>query len=90
MAKFMQKPKYVEAFEYGSGDFPMWFNSLVGNLVTIFDDYIFTPKGKCGEPAGKIGNKIFKYGDIIVRHENGRIQIFNKFTFLKKYVFINE
>ncbi len=90
MSKYMAKPKFVDAFEYGSGEFPMWFNMLVGNLVKLFDDCVYTPEGKLHSPAGRIGRrKVFNYGDIIVKHTNGKVQVYEKYDFLEKYYLIS-
>ncbi len=90
MSKYMAKPRIVDAFEYGSGDFPIWFNTLVGNLVTIFNDNVYTPNGKYKAPAGKVGNKIFHYGDIISKDSRGYVQVYDKYDFVRKYILIEK
>ena len=85
--RIAKKIQYVDAFEYGSGDFPIWFNVLVGSRITLFGDYIFTPKDKNIKYAGRIEDrhKLFKFGDIIVRDEKGNIKAYNKFDFIKHF-----
>ncbi len=90
MSKYMEEPKILDAFEYGSGDFPIWFNTLVGNLVTIFDDNVYTPIERKGTPAGKVGNRVFNYGDIISKDNHGYVQVHKKYDFIRKYILIEE
>lgn len=86
MLKF-QKIEKFEAFEYGSGEFPIWFNVLVSGKITLFDDCVYTPKEKSGCYAGKFNEtgRMFKYGDIIVKMGNGKIHSYSKEKFLEKF-----
>ena len=85
MSEFMKKIEIVDAIEYGSGDFPTWFNAIIGSEAEIFEDVVYTPKKKLGFIAGRIGKKKFHYGDIIVKHEDGKVSIYKKIDFLRKY-----
>ena len=85
MSKFKKKIEIVDAFEYGSVDFPTWFNAIIGSEAEIFEDVVYTPKNKLGFIAGRIGNKKFHYGDVIVKHEDGKVSICKKIDFLRKY-----
>ena len=85
-----EEKEYIEAFEYGSGDFPTWFNTMVGNAVCLYDDTIFIPKGKrLGDIAGFYRDDYntydFNYGDIITKGLNGRIAIYDKVEFINKF-----
>lgn len=99
MSKFVKKSNLCEVFEYGSGDFPTWFNSLVGTRIKLSRNEIFTPKNEYGQVpkkddpkiiAGTLDGENFYYTDIIVRDKEGNIETYDKYDFVDKFLLVPE
>ena len=99
MTGCIKKSDLYEYFEYGDGNFPIWFNVLVGSRVELISERIFTPifqeamkisKNSPRPIAGKFDGKDFFFGDIILKRNDGYIEIISKEDFIKNYILIPE
>lgn len=88
---FVKKSDLYEAFEYGSGDFPMWFNVLVRAGVIKISDKIFPELENKGRTyAGIISGQDFYFGDIFVRKTDGIVEVYEPEEFLSEFIEVPE
>lgn len=88
---FVKKSDLCEAFEYGSGDFPMWFNVLVRAGIIKISDKIFPELENEGRTyAGIICGQDFYFGDIFVRKSDGMVEVYEPEEFLSEFIEVFE
>lgn len=88
---FVKKSDLCEAFEYGSGDFPMWFNVLVGAGVIKISDKIFPELENEGRTyAGIISGQDFYFGDIFVKKTDGIVEVYEPEEFIENFIPVPE
>lgn len=88
---FVKKSDIYEVFEYGSGDFPDWFNVLVQSGVIKISDKIFPELENSGRTyAGVISGQDFYFGDIFVKQNKGIIEVYEPEEFLSEFIEVFE
>lgn len=88
---FVEKKDLCQAFEYGNGDFPEWFNVLIRAGVIKVSDRIFPELENNGRTyAGIINGEDFYFGDIFVRRNNGMIERYTPDEFIENFIYIPE
>lgn len=88
---FVKKSDIYEVFEYGSGDFPNWFNILVQSGVIKISDKIFPELENNGRTyAGVISGQDFYFGDIFVKKEGEPVEMYEPEEFLSQFIEVFE
>lgn len=88
---FVKKSDLCEVFEYGSGDFPMWFNVLVRAGIIKISDKIFPELENEGRTyAGVISGQDFYFGDIFVRRSDGVVEVYEPEKFIENFIPVPE
>ena len=86
---FVKKSDIYEVFEYGSGDFPDWFNILVQSGVIKISDKIFPELENNGRTyAGIISGQDFYFGDIFVKRIGGITEVYSPEEFSKEFMIL--
>lgn len=89
MKKCIRKEDVYDFFEYGSGDFPDWFNVLVeAGAVKISKQIIPELENKGRVYAGIAAGQDFYFGDIFVKRIGGITEVYSPEEFSKEFMIL--
>lgn len=87
MKKCIRKEDVYDFFEYGSGDFPDWFNILVeAGAVKISKQIIPELENKGRVYAGIVAGQDFYFEDIFVKKIGGITELYSPEEFSKEFI----
>lgn len=87
MKKCIRKEDVYDFFEYGSEDFPDWFNVLVeAGAVKISKQIIPELEKKGRVYAGIVAGQDFYFGDIFVKRIGGITELYSPEEFSKEFI----